>query len=281
MKCGVSMLSNCLFKIKSQSFLICSFIVITLFFLFCFSTKAGVIPPHPQTLITAHRGHHLHAPENTLDAVKEAIAIHADYIEIDVQQTKDGVLVVCHDSNLKRLTSHDVNIWNIRYNDLAKYPLLPACTTTIPTLDEVLKAADKHIKLNIEVKYTEHDKNIIFHLIKLIEHHHMENNCVITSFYKPFLTQVKSINPHLRTGYILDFVPNNITRENVDIISLAFTQVDPILVRQIKGSGKELHVWTVNKESDMLKMLTLGVDNIITDNPILALSKRDHFLHNQ
>ena len=67
------------------------------------------------TMVTAHRGDQSTAPENTLAAFQAAIDSGADFIELDVTETKDGVLVILHDDSLQRTASLDKNIWEVTY----------------------------------------------------------------------------------------------------------------------------------------------------------------------
>lgn len=107
--------------------------------------------------VMAHRGLSADAPENTLYAFSDAISVGADFIELDVQQTKDGVLVVMHDSNLKRTTGVNKDIWDVNYADIQDLDagswFDPAyANARIPTLEETLQFVDKRAKLNIEIQ---------------------------------------------------------------------------------------------------------------------------------
>ncbi len=73
------------------------------------------------TTAIAHRAGAEMAPENTLAAIEEASHAKADYAEIDVQETKDGELIVLHDSNFKRTTGVDKNVWDVNYNEVKTY----------------------------------------------------------------------------------------------------------------------------------------------------------------
>ncbi len=70
--------------------------------------------------VTAHRGGALMAPENTMSAMEYAVASMSDYAEIDVQETKDDILVLLHDNNLKRTTGLNANVWDMAYQEVAQ-----------------------------------------------------------------------------------------------------------------------------------------------------------------
>ena len=116
--------------------------------------------------VMAHRGLSADAPENTLYAFSDAILVGADFIELDVQQTRDGVLVVMHDSNLKRTTGVNKDIWDVDYADIQNLDagswFDPAyANARIPTLEETLQFVDKRAKLNIEIKPTKHGSDTL------------------------------------------------------------------------------------------------------------------------
>ena len=108
--------------------------------------------------ITAHRGDVSQAPENTIPAFKAAIESGADWIELDINQTKDGVLVVLHDENLMRVAGVPHKVRDLTYDEIRSLDVGSRLGpdfqgTSIPTLSEVLDYCRGKIKLNIEIKY--------------------------------------------------------------------------------------------------------------------------------
>ena len=141
----------------------------------------------------------------------------------------------------------------------------------IPTLDEVLKYCKGKLDLNIEIKYNGKNKGIVKKVVRTIEENNFEDHCVITSMNYSFLTQVKKINPDLRTGYIMTMTYGSIAGvSSADFFSVKYTYIDREFVQEAHALGKEVHAWTVNYRGDIKKMLDAGVDNIITDNPVLV-----------
>lgn len=229
-----------------------------------------------KTKITSHRGNSVVAPENTIAALDYAAKDRADFAEIDVQQTKDGVVILFHDNNLKRITGINKKIYKVRYKDIKDIDIgswfsKEFSDQRIPTLDEVLKFCKGKIKLNIELKPSGHDKNLEESVVQIIEDNDFINDCVITSFNYKSLSKVKKLNPDIRTGYILSAVYGKFfDLKYADFFSIEKSFVTEKVVIEAHKRGKQVHVWTINSVSYMKKMAKLGVDNIITDNPVKA-----------
>lgn len=226
--------------------------------------------------ITAHRGGARKAPENTKSALQYTIDCEADYAEIDVQETKDGELILLHDNSLKRTAGVNKNVWEMT---LAQVEKLDAGASfhkkfrgeKIPTLDEVLKFCEGRLDLNIEIKYNGKNKGIVNKVIRCIKENQFENHCVVTSMNYQFLKQIKKAAPEIRTGYIMTMTYGSISRvKAADFFSVKYTYVDEEFVREAHALGKEVHAWTVNYRGDVKRMLDMGVDNIITDDPIMV-----------
>lgn len=229
-----------------------------------------------KTQITAHRGSSRTAPENTMAAIEAAIEELADFAEIDVQLTSDGVVVLGHDANLKRVAGLNRSIGAMTWEELAQIDVgswfsREYADTRIPTLAEVLAGCKGKINLNIEIKSVGKDSILPEKVVELILEHGMEEQCVITSISQPYLKQVKELAPQLRTGYIISAAYGNFySSDDVDFISIRSNFVNESLVESVHIQGKAIHAWTVNSKSEMERLCMLGVDNVITDNPVLA-----------
>lgn len=229
-----------------------------------------------KTLIAAHRGYSSEAPENTIPAFEEAISNMSDYVELDVQETKDGKIVVLHDSNLKRVAGINKNIWNLNYADIADVDVGSWFSedfvgVTIPTLEEVMEMAKGRLKLNIEIKLTGHEKNIEKSVVKIIEKYGMENDCVVTSFQAKALKKVKEANPDIQTGYILHVAYGDFSSlDYADALSVNYSFATELLIDEAHSTGKKVYVWTVNTSEAINNMINNGADMIITDDPVLA-----------
>lgn len=225
-----------------------------------------------QMMITAHRGASHGAPENTMAAVELAIAEQADYVEIDVRLTADGVPVLMHDRGLFRTTGVVNEIDNVTYAELSTYDIgrryaIQYEGETVPSLREILEAYGRKIRFNIELK-GDGNRKLAEAVLKLLEAYGVEERCVITSDSYELLVWIKKSDSKVRTGYILSLVYGEVFGyEAADFFSVKSDSVTEQMVKSAHAKGKEIHVWTVNKAYEIKRMQALGVDNIITDKP--------------
>ncbi len=228
------------------------------------------------TYVTAHRGASKMAPENTLESIQAAIDTVSDYAEIDVQETKDGIVVLLHDSNLKRTCGVNKNIWDVTYEELLTYDAGAKFSnefigTKVPTLAEVLELCQGKIKLNIEIKVTSHQQNLVEKVVALIEEYNFVRQCVVSSTNYSALARVKELNDSIKTGYILSVAYGYFfDNEYADFFSVKSSFINETLVRTAHSLGKEVHAWTLNSRSEIERMKLLGVDNMITDDPLMV-----------
>ncbi len=227
--------------------------------------------------VMAHRGLSADAPENTLYAFSDAISVGADFIELDVQQTRDGVLVVMHDSNLKRTTGMNKNIWDVDYADIQNLDagswFDPAyANARIPTLEETLQFVDKRAKLNIEIKPTKHGSDTLEQdVAELITQYQYTDACYVTSFSYGSLKKVKEVNPEIRTGYLMSVAYGQFySLKYADAFSLNKVFVTSQVVNAAHQQGKQIFAWTVNSMSEVRSLCNLHVDSIITDDPVMV-----------
>ena len=147
--------------------------------------------------VTAHRGSSIHYHENTMSAFKAAKDEGADWIELDVQQTKDGKIIVIHDTNFKRTAGVNKHTWELTYEEIKKLDVGSFKNKKfkgekVPLLEEVIAfAKDNNIKLNIELKPTGHEKDFEKTVIDIINEYSFSENCVVTSQVYEVLKNVK------------------------------------------------------------------------------------------
>lgn len=235
--------------------------------------------------ITAHRGAEGYAPENTLSSVKKALEIGVDRIEVDVQQTSDGVVVVLHDQTLDRTTDAKGKVGKMTYDELkhvkaygkfeADFPNEP-----VPTLQQVFGLMDGSTEFVIEIKagnrtYPGIEENVA----ALIKEHQAEKWAVVHSFNDRVLAHLHAHHPEIRLqklfvsfsgGIMLDFKLHAVKLSDyghVEGFGVARSGVNAKLVAKVHQMGKTLHVWTVDKQEDMKEMIGLGVDGLITNYP--------------
>lgn len=236
------------------------------------SEKRGVYENQKKVMVTAHRGASYGAPENTRASIALAIEEQADYAEIDVRLTKDGIPVLMHDQALFRTTGVVNDIDNVTYAELLTYDVgyryaAEFSGETVPSLQEILERDGRKIKFNIELK-DGNSRELAETVVNLIANYGLEEQCVITSDSYEQLEWVKKINDRIRTGYILSLVYGEIFGyEAADFFSIKSECITEQLVKSAHAKGKEIHAWTVNKAYEVERMQELGVDNLITDKP--------------
>ena len=225
-------------------------------------------------LIHAHRGASAYAPENTLPAFRSAILKGGDRIELDVQMTSDGVVVVTHDSNLKRCTGKNAKVYDLTYAEVAQLDAgrwfsSRFADTRIPTLEQVLQLCRGRIGLNVEIKPSAATPALETETVRLLREYGFDSsNCVITSQSYETLCKVKELDPEIETGYILALgVGTYYDLPAADFFSVESTFITSGMVQQIHLRGKTVSAWTVNRAEDARALLSLGVDDVITDKP--------------
>ncbi len=229
-----------------------------------------------RTEITAHRGYSSEYPENTMPAFEAAMDSGADWIELDVQETADGEIVVMHDSNLKRTAGTDRNIWEVSYEelrdmDVGRWRGEEFAGTGISTLAEVMERCRGHSRLNIEIKPTGHENGIVEKVLALIGEYDYAGDCVVASMSYEVLEEVKRQNSEIETVYVMRSAYGHFADlEYADNFSVRNNYINAHMVEAVHVQGKEIYAWTVNTTQAMDKMLRLGVDNLITDQPVKA-----------
>ncbi len=226
--------------------------------------------------ITAHRGGAKYAPENTLAAIQYSIDTKSDYAEIDVQETKDGEIVLLHDSWLGRTTGEKKYIWDMTLEEVQELDAGSHFSRsfegeTIPTLREVIEACRGKLRLNIELKANGHNQDIVQKVLDIIYEENFQSNCIITSMDYSYLKEIKELSPEIVTGYTLSMVYGRVEdMDAADIYSVKYTYVNSRLTARIHEMGKQICAWTTNSRSSIRKAIDAGVDNVITDNPELV-----------
>ncbi len=228
------------------------------------------------TLVTAHRGASGAAPENTMAAVERAIADGADFVEIDVQETADGVVVVAHDSDFMKVANDSTKIWEASYEhlqglDIGSWFDAEFSDQQVPTLAEVLDTCKGRIGVNIELKYYGHDERLEERVIELVEGRDMASDVVIMSLKLEGVERVQALRPDWTVGLLSAVVLGDLTRVDVDFLAVSSKLATPLFIRSAHRAGKQVYVWTVNDALGMSTFLSRGVDSLITDEPALAL----------
>ncbi|MFX0018212.1 MAG: glycerophosphodiester phosphodiesterase [Promethearchaeota archaeon] len=227
-----------------------------------------------QILIIGHKGANKSEPENTLKSFRKAIELQADYIEFDVQVSKDGEIVVIHDYEISELTGHSVNIKEMTLNELKQLDMGEG--EKIPTLQEVIKLTQGEIGLQIEIKVNDIGNEII----EMLRDANLIESTLISSFIHSELLKIKKLEPEIKLGALLSeriSDPRDLTKatkrvikKNLFAVHPHFAGVDKELIDFAHNSNLKVNVWTINERPDMERLIKLGVDGIITDDIPLA-----------
>ncbi|MFC2159034.1 glycerophosphodiester phosphodiesterase [Acidobacteriota bacterium] len=226
--------------------------------------------------ITAHRGASAYTPENTLIAYQTAMDMGADRAELDVWLSKDGEVVLMHDEELLKTTGAEGMVWELTLDELKKLEAGAWFSEkfrgeTIPTLREVIHLVRGEMKLNIEVKTSQPEPRIAQKVVDLVRSENFIDHCIVTSFDREVIEDVKRIAPEITTGFIFDEdYPEDVMKGNWDILSCSHEIATKAFVKETHRNGKRIHVWTINDEAQIRHFTRLNVDGIITDKPDLA-----------
>nr|WP_263619038.1 glycerophosphodiester phosphodiesterase [Ruegeria profundi] len=225
--------------------------------------------------VIGHRGAAALRPENTMASVRKAIEDGADWVEIDVQETADDVVIVAHDSDFMKLAGVDLKVWDATMEDIAQIDIgswygPEYAEERTPTLREVLEAAKGKSKVIIELKYYGHDVDLENRVAALVEEMGMQDDIATMSLKYPAVQKMKSIRPDWRAGVLAATAIGDLTGLEGDFVAVNAAMATPRLVRSVQDAGKDIYVWTVNDPLQMSAMASMGVDGLITDRPAMA-----------
>jgi glycerophosphoryl diester phosphodiesterase len=226
----------------------------------------------------AHRGASGYYPENTMLAFQKAIEMGCEGIETDVQLTKDGVLVICHDELLDRTTDGKGLIAETNYSDIAKLDAAKLWggkfgDVRVPTLEELLAyIKDKNIMINLELKNSIIDyKNLEQLVIDMVYKYELQEKVIISSFNHYSILRCKAIDNTLKLGLLYDcciYEPGKYASElGVCAVHPSFYTLNEEVVKEIRSHNLMINTWTVNDEKYMHLLAKLGIDGIITNYP--------------
>lgn len=222
--------------------------------------------------IIAHRGSSAIAPENTMAAIEQAIADGADRIELDVQQLSDGTLVIFHDDMLTRVAGMDEEIGNLSWAEVRSLDVgqwfSPAFKgETIPLLVDVLEATAGRIALNLELKANGYETDLANQVAQTIQDFGLQTACVITSFQRHWIDQLKTLFPDLNLGIIsTQLVPLD-ELEDLQYCSLLVDALTPEQLTIYQNRGLITWIWTVDDEAIAQHWQQQGINGIITNHP--------------
>ncbi|THA35269.1 glycerophosphodiester phosphodiesterase family protein [Streptomyces sp. A1547] len=252
---------------------------------------AGLLGP----VVYAHRGASAYAPENTLDAIDLAMRLGFDWVENDVQRTKDGELVVVHDDTLARTTDveqafPDRSPWRVRDFTAAEIATLDAGSwfgqefagARVPSLREYLdRVQDNRQRLLLEIKKPELYPGIEKETLQVLDEagwldtDHVQRRLVVQSFSADCVRIVHGLRPDLVTAFLGTPTVADLPKyaEFTDRINPWHTTISADWVAAVHGllgaHGRKMEVdtWIVDDEATARKVQGMGVDGIITNAP--------------
>ncbi len=264
---------------------IIGYILLTISPIHFFNFKKVNSKPH---IIIGHRGAGALGPENTIAAIRIGLANNVDRIEVDVHQTKDGEIVVIHDETLNRTTNGEGLIKSKTWDEIFKLDAGSKFSSEyknerVPLLDEVIKFIDGRAGLIIEIKGgSECYPGIEQKIADIINDNNALEWCMVHSFYTGVLVKLHQIEPALKLHKLFivkfSFLPFMVALEGIEYFnlekypyineySLNYHFANRRIIKKLQKSGKKVNVWTVNESKDAKKLLSIGVDGIITDFP--------------
>ena len=234
--------------------------------------------------IYAHRGNSGFFPENTMYAFKKSLDLDICGIELDVQKTKDGILVVHHDETLGRVFDGKGYIKKLTFDQLVDSnlnndELISRDDCKIPTFEEVLELIKPtNLTINIEIKNNKvRYKGIEEDIINLVKKHNMEERVLISSFNYRSLKRIFRLDPTIKTAYLvgaftfkhksLKKVLKRCKECNCVYIHPSYDVVNKELVTEAHKKGISVQVYTVNSITIMKKLIKLKVDGVFTNYP--------------
>jgi glycerophosphoryl diester phosphodiesterase len=228
----------------------------------------------------AHRGFSGKYPENTLLAFKKAIEEKVNMIELDITTSKDGEIIVFHDSTMLRVSGINKHIRDLSFDkindiDAGSWFNLQYSGLKIPKLTDVFKLIDDTILINIEIKHDAvsfFNRNLERKLLSLIKEHKMENKVVICSFNPMIVNRIRKLEPKISTAYLItqnvnSFLIYLLSKINARYVYIDFNYLNQKNIKKLKSGGLKVIAFTLNSPNEFKNVLKLGVNGVITDYP--------------
>ncbi len=221
-------------------------------------------------LVIAHRGDSYRAIENSFKSVSLALSIPVDMIEIDVRKSKDNRLYLMHDPDTGRTAEEKMDIEESRSDEIARVRLKNG--EGVPMLEDILKLVSGKAVLNVEIKSAGAGALCAEEILRA----GYTGPVLISSFKEKEIVEALRVNPVLSTARIFDsFSPGEVPEYEIRgyrFISLEKKTVDEKLLAACHEAKIKVFVWTLDRETEIKKFITLGVDGIYSNRP--AMLKR-------
>jgi len=230
--------------------------------------------------VFAHRGASAHAPENTLAAFRLAQQSRADGIEFDIHLTKDQQIVVIHDEDVARTTNGQGKVQNLTLEEIRR--LDAGQGEKVPTLTEVLDMIGDQMYINIELKgFGGAAARLPEKCVTLVKAHQLGSKVIYSSFNPPLLIRIRRHAPEAKLGLLM------LAGQSGTVVRLIFSpwvrpwslhpdysSVTQSFLQRANHQGLGVITWTVNHPEEMLRLFSIGIQGIITDDPVQAIEVR-------
>lgn len=237
------------------------------------ATGTGIHDP----IVVGHRGSD-GGVENTLPAIQRAIDAGADYAEVDILLSADGIPMVVHDTNLERLSGLNVNVYELTAVELQQIPLTQnGYTGQIPTLEEAVAFCEGKILLAVEYKLHGHEQtDLVETVMQVMLQSAYKKNSIYLSLDFELVSQMKTQYPEYLTGYCVygnvgQLTASSLRDLNIDFLLVEEWMVSQQLLKACREAWLPVYVWTVNDAGRMEDFLQMGVVGLVTDSPEAAV----------
>lgn len=239
----------------------------------------------------SHRGASGYAPEHTITSYQMGEKLHGDYIEIDLQMTKDGQLIAMHDETVDRTTDgtgavKDYTVAQIKQMDAGswfneKYPQYANpeyVGLQVPTLEEIFQKFGKNANYYIETKSPEIYPGMEAELLRLVNKYDItKKTLLVQSFSAPSLKIMNELDASVKLVQLLSYKTNAVITDDeiADIKEYAMgvgpnhTYLNEEYIQKVVNSGLEIHPYTVNDKERMKQLIDWGVTGMFTNFPDL------------
>ena len=241
-------------------------------------------------IVYGHRGARGEAPENTIAGCQHAVARGVRHLEIDLQLSSDGQLVVLHDTSIKRTVGSRGKVADFSARELAKMDARASGTpwpnkrgTGIPTLTALVEALPEiqHWQLELKSGRSAYNTRLVDTLVDWLQTcpaatgvpANKRPGYVVTCAEPTLLTEVKRQLPQQTTGYVstVAYPRRIVERCGCDFLVGHWSAMNPLTVRGFRRRGVHISAWTVNDASVIENLYRMRVDSIITDYPSMAV----------
>lgn len=226
----------------------------------------------PPVQIVAHRGACSVAPENTRSALRIAYECGAPWAEVDVQRTSDGTAVLVHDDTWDRTANKSATVRGTPWEtvdsfDVGSWFSQEFENEPVPRLDEVLQWT-KHLSLNLEIKSPENDPGLAGCVAQAVQLAGVQQRTLLSSFDSATIASLAEDCADLRLAY-LGHVPQQEMHPRVrwQILEATALLRNPDWVEEVRQQGGTVWAWTVDQLQPAQRLVQLGVEGLITNQP--------------